>query len=286
MATLADIRRRIRSVENTKQITRAMEMVSAAKLRRAQSRVIAARPYAAKLQEILENLAGVARNMNHPLFEPRPEERTVALILVTASKGLCGSYNSALIRRAEAFLRDRPQGSVKLICVGRRGHDYFARRGYPILAYFPDVNDFVTFGPASRVAADAIRYYVNGDVDQVYLLYTRFISAMSRSLSLEKFLNIEPPEARAEGSALDYIFEPDPESILDVLPERYAAIKLMTAFMESSASEHGARMIAMGSASRNATELIDDLVLARNRARQAAITKEISEIVGGAEALK
>jgi F-type H+-transporting ATPase subunit gamma len=285
MASLRDIRRRIRSVENTKQITRAMEMVSAAKLRRAQSRVVAARPYAAKLQEILENLAGVARNLHHPLFEPRTEEKEVALILVTASKGLCGNYNSALIRRAEVFLRERPHGSVKLITVGRRGHDYFARRGYPIISYYPDVNDFVTFGPASHVAGAAIRHFVAGEVDAVYLLYTRFISAMTRAIALEKFLNIEPPEA-AGGPALDYIFEPDPESILNVLPERYAAVKLMTAFMEASASEHGARMIAMGSASRNASELIGDLVLQRNRARQAAITKEISEIVGGAEALK
>jgi F-type H+-transporting ATPase subunit gamma len=283
VATLRDIKRRIRSVENTKQITRAMEMVSAAKLRRAQSRVVAARPYAAKLQEILENLAGVARNLNHPLFEQRPED-TVALILVTAPKGLCGNYNSSLIRRAEVFLRERPKGSVKLICVGRRGHDYFARRGYPIAAYYPDVNDFVSFGPASKVAAEAIRLFLSGEVSAVYLLYTRFISAMSRALSLEKFLSIEPPEGNE--AARDYIFEPNPEAILSVLPERYAAIKLMTAFMESAASEHGARMIAMGSASRNATELIGDLVLMRNRARQAAITKEISEIVGGAEALK
>src|SRR5512140_1779672 len=241
MATLRDIRRRIRSVENTEQITRAMEMVSAAKLRRAQSRVTAARPYAAKLQEILENLAGVARDLSHPLFASRPEEK-VALILVTASKGLCGNYNSVLIRRAEAFLKEKPKGSVQLIAMGRRGHDYFARRGYPIASYYPDVNDFVSFEPASRVAGDAVRRYVSGEVDAVYILYTRFISAMSRAASLEKFLSIEPPEGNV--AARDYIFEPDPESILKVLPERYAAIRLMTAFMEASASEQGARMIA------------------------------------------
>jgi F-type H+-transporting ATPase subunit gamma len=283
MATLRDIRRRIRSVENTKQITRAMEMVSAAKLRRAQGRVTAARPYGAKLQEILENLSGVARGLNHPLFEARPEGK-IGLILVTASKGLCGSYNSALMRRAEAFLRERPPGSVKLLCVGRRGHDYFRRRNHPIMAYYPDVNDLVTFAPASKVAGEAIHAYLTGELDAVYVLYTRFISAMSRAISLEKLLNIEPPEGRE--TAGDYIFEPSPAAILSVLPERYATTKLMTAFMEASASEHGARMIAMGSASRNARELIDSLVLTRNRVRQAAITKEISEIVGGAEALK
>ncbi len=283
MATLRDIRRRIRSVENTKQITRAMEMVSAAKLRRAQQRVTAARPYGAKLQEILENLAGVARNLSHPLFEARAENK-VALILVTGSKGLCGSYNALVIRRAEAFLRERPADSVTLICIGRRGYDHFRRRGNTAAIYYPDVNDLVQFGTASRVSSDVIRMYLDGQVDSVYLLYTRFISALSRSLTLEKFLNIEPPEGRE--SAGDYIFEPDPEAILSVLPERYATIKLMTAFMEASASEHGARMISMGAASRNATELIEKLVLVRNRARQAAITKELAEIVGGAEALK
>jgi F-type H+-transporting ATPase subunit gamma len=283
MATLRDIRRRIRSVENTQQITRAMEMVSAAKLRRAQARVIAARPYGAKLQEILENLSAVAKTLHHPLFEPRPEKK-VGLILITGSKGLCGAYNANLIRRAEAFLKERPEGSVQLYCAGRRGNDYFKRRGHTIPVYCPDVNDLVTFGAASRVATEVIHQYKNGAVDAVYILYTRFISAMSRAISLEKFLNIEPPSGRE--TAGDYIFEPDPKSILGVLPERYAAIKLMTAFMESCASEHGARMIAMGSASRNATDLISTLILARNRARQAAITKEIAEIVGGAEALK
>lgn len=283
MATLQEIRRRIRSVENTKQITRAMEMVSAAKLRRAQQRVTAARPYGAKLQEILENLAGVARNLSHPLFEVR-EEKKVALIVVTGSKGLCGSYNSLVIRRAEAFLRERAEGTVTLICIGRRGYDHFRRRGLTARIYYPDVNDVATFGTASKVGADVINMYLGGEIDAVYLLYTRFISALSRSIALEKFLNIEPPEGRE--SAGDYIFEPDPEAILSVLPERYATIKLMTAFMEASASEHGARMISMGSASKNATELIEALVLVRNRARQAAITKELAEIVGGAEALK
>lgn len=283
MPSLRDIRRRIRSVESTSQITRAMEMVAASKLRRAQARVVAARPFAAKLQEILDNLAWVAQDLHHPLFEAR-EEKTVALAVVTSSKGLCGSYNSALIRRAEAFMAGRPAGSVKLICVGRRGHDYFARRGHAILSYYQDVNDLVTYAPAGRVANDLIAHFRSGAVDAVYLLYTRFISALSRSLTLEKYLNIEPPPGR--DMTREYIFEPDAAGVLNVLPWRYATMRLMDAFMESAASEHGARMVAMGSATRNASEMIADLVLARNRARQATITKEIAELVGGAEALK
>ena len=283
MATLADIKRRIRSVQNTQQITGAMEMVSAAKLRRAQTRVTAARPYAAKLAEIMGNLAGAASGLSHPLFEPR-NVKIEALVVVTAGKGLCGNYNSALIRRAEAWLKGKSKESVRLFCVGRRGHDYFAKRGWTMAGYWPDVNDLVGAEPAGRVASAVIRAYRNGEVDSVHLLYTRFINAMSRNISLEKLLNIEPPAERAVAS--NYIFEPDPGAILNVLPERYVATQVLAAFLESAASEHGARMIAMGSASRNASELIDALVLKRNRARQAAITKEIAEIVGGAEALK
>jgi F-type H+-transporting ATPase subunit gamma len=283
MATLQDIKRRLRSVENTKQITGAMEMVSAAKLRRAQTRVTAARPYAAKLAEIMENLAGVASGLAHPLFEARAE-KTVGLIVVTGSKGLCGSYNSAVIRRAEAWLKGRSKESVRLYCVGRRGNDYFAKRGWTIVGYWPDVNDLSGAESSGRVASAVIKSYLNNEVDAVYLLYTRFINAMSRAITLDKLLNIEPPAERATSG--NYIFEPDPAAILGVLPERYVATRLLAAFLESAASEHGARMIAMGSASRNATELISALVLQRNRARQAAITKEIAEIVGGAEALK
>lgn len=283
MATLSDIKRRIRSVKNTQQITSAMEMVSAAKLRRAQSRVQAARPYGAKLQQILENLAGVARSLNHPLFAARPE-KSVILIMVTGSKGLCGGYNSAVIKQAEQFIRSRPAGSVKLYCVGRRGHDYFARRSVPVVANVSDVNDLISAPAARRVAAEVVHMFLEGQTDAVYLLYTKFISALTRNVVLEKFLNIEPPTGHEVAG--DYIFEPSPEEIFQVLPERYVANRLLTAFLESSASEHGARMTAMGSASRNASDMISSLTLIGNRARQAAITKEISEIVGGAEALK
>lgn len=283
MATLRDIKRRIRSVENTKQITSAMEMVSSAKLRRAQQRVLAARPYAAKLHEIMENLAGVASRLSHPLFEQRPV-KTVGLALITASKGLCGSYNSMVIRRAEQFLKDYPKEQVRLFIVGRRGYEYFTRRGYRVLGYHHDVNDLVTFSRSQRAASILVKAFREGEVDVIYQLYTRFINAMSRSIHLGQLLPIEPPPGRE--SARPYIFEPDPATILGVLPDRSLATQVLSAFLESAASEHGARMVAMGSASRNASELIDALVLQRNRARQAAITKELAEIVGGAEALK
>lgn len=283
MPTLSDIKRRIRSVKNTQQITSAMEMVSAAKLRRAQSRVQAARPYGAKLQQILENLAGVARDLEHPLFENR-SETNVLLVIVTGSKGLCGGYNSAVIKQAELFMRARPAGSVKLYCVGRRGHDYFARRGVPIVTQITDVNDLTNAQAVRRVAGDIVQMFLTRQTDAVYLLYTRFISALTRDVVVEKFLNIEPPAGHAVAG--NYIFEPSPEQIFEILPARYVANRLLTAFLESSASEHGARMTAMGSASRNASDMISSLTLIGNRARQAAITKEISEIVGGAEALK
>lgn len=283
MATIQDIKRRLRSVENTKKITRAMEMVSAAKLRRAQVRVTAARPYAAKLSEIMENLSGVASGLSHPLFESRPE-KTIGLVLVTASKGLCGSYNSQLIRRADAWLKTQSKENVRLYCVGRRGHDFFQKRGWNIAGYWPDVNELSGAESAGRVANAVIRAYRNGDVDTVHFLYARFVNAMTRTVTLERLLNIEPPAERAVSG--NYIFEPDPGAILGVLPERYIATRLLAAFLESAASEHGSRMVAMGSASRNATDLISALILQRNRARQAAITKELAEIVGGAEALK
>lgn len=283
MPTLSDIKRRIRSVKNTQQITSAMEMVSAAKLRRAQSRVQAARPYGARLQQILENLAGVARDLNHPLFQARPE-KNVVLVLVTGSKGLCGGYNSTVIKQADQFIKSRPAGTVKLYCVGRRGNEYFARRRMPIVASISDVNDLVSAAAARRVAGEVVEMFLSGEIDGVYLLYTQFVSALTRNVVLEKFLNIEPPTGTKVSG--DYIFEPSPEEIFQVLPERYVANRLLTAFLESSASEHGARMTAMGSASRNASDMIGSLTLLSNRARQAAITKEISEIVGGAEALK
>jgi F-type H+-transporting ATPase subunit gamma len=283
MASLRDIKRRIRSVQNTQQITKAMEMVSAAKLRRAQSRLEAARPYGHKMKEMLENLAAVAAEVHHPLFEKRPVERR-ALVVVTADKGLAGSYNAAVIRRAEAYLRSEEGPKTVLITIGRKGREYFRRREYPIIQHYQEMGDQIDMLKAQAVGRAIMNTFLEGEVDEVLVLGTRFISAMSRALTLETFVPIEPPAGKKE--PVDYIFEPDAESIFAALLPRYVTNRMLMLLLEASASEHGARMIAMGSASRNAKEMIEKLTLERNRARQAAITKEIAEIVGGAEALK
>jgi F-type H+-transporting ATPase subunit gamma len=283
MSNLRDIKRRIKSVQNMEQITKAMEMVSAAKLRRAQARLEAARPYGAKMKETLENLAAVAREVNHPLFEKRPVKRR-ALVLITADKGLAGSYNSNVIRRAEAYMKSEEGEKTSLITIGRKAGAYFRRRGFDPIAHYQEVGDQVDMTKAQTLSREIVQFFVTGEVDEIQVLGTRFISAMSRALKLEPFLPIEPPAGKKE--PVGYIFEPDAARIFSALLPRYVANRLIMTLLEASASEHGARMVAMGSASRNATDMIESLTLQRNRARQAAITKEIAEIVGGAEALK
>jgi F-type H+-transporting ATPase subunit gamma len=283
MATLADIRRRIRSVQNTQQITKAMEMVSAAKLRRAQGRLEAARPYGRKMREMLENLAAEAAELDHPLFEKRAVVRR-ALVIVTSDKGLAGSYNANVIRRAEAHMKSEKGARTVLITIGRKGGDYFRRRNYPILRHYQEIGDPVDMPRAQALSREIVGCFLSGEVDEINLLGTRFISAVSRSLTQETFLPIEPPAGKAE--LTNPIFEPDAERIFAALLPGYVANRMLMALLEASASEHGARMVAMGSASANAVEMIDKLTLVRNRVRQAAITKEIAEIVGGAEALK
>lgn len=283
MPNLRDIKRRIKSVQNTQQITKAMEMVSAAKLRRAQGRLEAARPYGAKIREMLENLAAVAAEVNHPLFEKRPVKSRV-LVVITADKGLAGSYNSNVIRRAEAYMKSEEGEKTSLITIGRKGGDYFRKRGYPIRQHYQEVGGQTDMAEAQAISRRMMEPFVSGEVDEILVLGTQFISAMSRAVKMEPFLPIEPPEGKKE--PVDYIFEPDAASVFASLVPRYVANRMVMMMLEASTSEHGARMVAMGSASRNARDMIESLTLMHNRARQAAITKEISEIVGGAEALK
>jgi F-type H+-transporting ATPase subunit gamma len=283
MASIRDIKRRIKSVQNMQQITKAMEMVSAAKLRRAQGRLEAARPYGAKMRETLENLAAAAADVSHPLFEKRQIERR-ALVVVTADKGLAGSYNTNVVRRAEAYMRSDEGDKTSLITVGRKAGDYFRRRKAPQLAHYQELGDQVDIGRAQTLSREIMGFFMSGEVDEILVLGTRFISAMSRAITMDPFLPIEPPAGKTE--SVGYIFEPNAAAIFAALLPRYVANRMIMALLEASASEHGARMVAMGSASRNATDMIESLTLQRNRARQAAITKEIAEIVGGAEALK
>jgi F-type H+-transporting ATPase subunit gamma len=292
MASLKVLRRRIRSVTSTQQITKAMEMVAAAKLRRAQARALAARPYAIKLTEMLEHLAAVARDRELPLFATREPKHT-ALVLVGSDRGLCGSFNAALFRAAEERLHAAAPGSLSLVVVGKKGRDYFRRRAWPVLATFTDQGTDANVEFARRVTADLLDRFQSGAVDRVEILYTRFLSATRRRATCESFLPIaaEPagaaPELPGAGRAVrDVIFEPGLEPIFEALLPRFAVARLFAALADSRASEEAARMLAMGAATKNAGELLDLLVLQRNRLRQTMITREILDIVGGAEALR
>ena len=288
MATLRDIKRRIKSVRNTQQITKAMEMVAAAKLRRAQGRAVAARPYARAMEEMLGNLAATLTAMQHPLTEARPVTKR-ALLVFASNRGLAGSYNAQLIRFTEQILRGPDGPSIRLVLIGKKLNDYFRRRSYPVLAMYGDLPDQAQLEVAQRMTREAIDWFRSGEVDAVDLVYSQFVSAMTRHTVRKPFLPIGGA-ASAPGAATavarDYIFEPDARELVDRLLPRYVTTRMLQAFAESYASEHSARMLAMGAARKNAGELIDGLVLKRNRLRQATITKELSEIVGGAEALK
>jgi F-type H+-transporting ATPase subunit gamma len=286
MASLKDLRRRIRATKSMQQIFKAMEMVAAAKLRRAQQRAQAASPYAAKISAMLANLSGAAAELEHPLFKVR-EVRTTALVLITADRGFAGAYNTAILRVAEQRLKAAAPGSIQCVVVGRKGRDYLRRRGYPVLAAHTDLPGEASLELARRITNDLTERFIAGEVDRVEILYTHFVNAIVRRVLTATFLPIgtgigSGDATSAAGSA---IFEPDAESIFAELLPRYATAMLYASMADALASEHSARMVAMGSARKNAGELVDALTLTRNRMRQAAITREISELVGGAEAL-
>lgn len=282
MATLRDIRRRIRSVRSTSQITKTMEMVSASKLRRAQVAVESARPYALQLAEVLGNLAQASGDTMHPVFVRREVKRRV-VVLITSDRGLCGAFNANLIRAAEIRMGDMP-GETRLVILGKKAVAYFRRRNAPILTSNSELGGAASWKFAEEMSRDLVAGYVAGDYDEVELIYTHFKSALNRAIVREAYL----PLGREGGasSKRDYIFEPGPEEILARIVPYTLAMRLYMALAESAASEHGARMVAMGSATKNANEMIQDLTLHMNRTRQATITREIVEIVAGAEALK
>jgi F-type H+-transporting ATPase subunit gamma len=286
MASLKDLRRRIRATKSMQQIFKAMEMVAAAKLRRAQARAQAASPYSAKISAMLTNLSGSAAELEHPLFKKR-EVKTTALVVITADRGFAGAYNTTILRVAEQKLKAAAPGAIQCVVVGRKGRDYLRRRHYPILAAHTELPGEASLELARTLTNDLTERFVNGEVDRVEVLHTHFVNAIVRRVMHETFLPIgadEVSKANAGGGAA--IFEPDAESIFAELLPRYATAKLYAAMADALASEHSARMVAMGSARKNAGELVDSLTLTRNRMRQAAITREISELVGGAEALK
>ncbi len=285
MASVRDLRRRIRSVKSTMQITKAMKMVAAAKLRKAQERVIAARPFARQLQDVLARLAQAARDAKHPLLEVR-EVKKIAYVVVTADRGLCGGYNTNIIRMgAGAVAESSAPGSI--VAVGRKGRDYFRRTGIPIASEFVAMGDDPSFVQAREISAEVVRLYTEREVDEVHLIYTEFLNAIAQRPVHVKLLPLKAPEQKASSSNKGYYtFEPSAEEILQTLVPKYVETLLFRALLEAKASELGAKMTAMGSATDNAKEMIDRLTLMMNRARQAAITREISEIVGGAAALE
>jgi len=258
-------------------------MVAAAKLRRAQGRAVAARPYARGMEEMLGNLAATLAQMQHPLTEVRPVQKRAVLVFAS-NRGLAGSYNAQIIRFTEQQLRGAEGGQMRLVLIGKKLNDYFRRRTYPVLQMYPDLPDQAQLEVAQRLTRQAIDWFMNGEVDAVDLVYSQFVSAMTRNTVRVPFLPIGA--GVPAGVARDYIFEPNAAELVDRLLPRYVTTRMLQAFAESYASEHSARMLAMGAARKNAGELIDGLVLKRNRLRQATITKELSEIVGGAEALK
>jgi F-type H+-transporting ATPase subunit gamma len=288
MATLKAIRKRIASVRNTQQITKAMKMVSAAKLRRAQDAAVQARPYAEKMAELLKNVASRVSSAAHPLLQSR-EEKRIHLVLFTSDRGLCGGYNANLIRAAEAFTRERAgDKEIEVTLVGRKGADYFRRRGANIAERY---TDFLYQAPeelAAEIAQKLIGRFVNGEADAVYILYSRFRSALSQVPTLEKLLPVALAEAGDANvqQQTEYLYEPGVQQLLASLLPRIVDVTMQRALLEATASEHGARMTAMDSASSNAAKMIGSLTLQMNRARQASITRELMEIIGTAEALK
>lgn len=282
MASLKAIRKRIVSVRNTQQITKAMKMVAAAKLRRAQEAVVQSRAYAEKLGEVVAGLASESSLREHVLVRQRIPEARVMLIVLTSDRGLCGGFNTNLIRQAERFLAT-PERTAVLGTIGRKAFDFYKRRSVEIVEH-------VTAASASPIdlardiVARAVARFTNDEVDAIYLLFSRFRSAISQVPTVERLLPIEAPAG--SGEPREYLFEPDRDGVIESLLPRYVEVKVFQAVLESIASEHGARMTAMESASKNASEMIERLTLEMNRARQATITKELMEIVGGAEALK
>ncbi|HZO51772.1 MAG TPA: ATP synthase F1 subunit gamma [Bryobacteraceae bacterium] len=284
MPSLIDIRRRIRSVKNTQQITKAMKMVSAAKLRRAQERVIAARPYNAMMRRMLSNLAAAVRGLDavegHPLLARR-EEKTIQLVLLTSDRGLAGSFNSNLIKAAQKFIAEHPGRRVLIETLGRKGRDFFRKRasvsGELTGVKAPQYSD------AREVANRIIERYERGEIDSVYVICNTFKSVISQELVVNQVLPVELP---ADAAPVDYIFEEPPEVLLSMLLPQFVEGQLFRAMLESTAAEHAARMTAMDAATTNASDVIDKLTLYMNRVRQASITKEIIEIVSGAAALE
>jgi F-type H+-transporting ATPase subunit gamma len=302
MPTQLDLKRRIRSVKNTQQITRAMKFVAAARLRRAQEKAFAARPYTRALARVLHSAVVRVPEMTHPLLQRRLEKNVLVLV-VSGERGLAGAFNANVIRRTIEFLRGRPQQEVEIISLGRKSRDAMRKQPWKVLAEYVDITTKADPASATEIAQRVSALYESGEVDAVYIIFNEFKSVLAQTLTVEKLLPIEPeavaasaqlPADKAAGgkspegetpegqTPVDYIYEQPPAEIFGRLLPRYVEVQIFRALAESAASEHAARMTAMDSATNNAGDLIDQLTLYMNKVRQAAITKEIIEVVSGA----
>jgi F-type H+-transporting ATPase subunit gamma len=282
---LREIKARIKSTQNTRQITKAMKMVAAAKLRRAQERAEAARPYADKMREVVMSIAAGTSGAKHPMLESRPVKKT-GYVVITSDRGLAGGYNANVLRMVARTIEERhnSKDEYTIIVLGRKGRDFFKKRGYPIADEFVNVSDSPTFADIKNVARNAVQLFAEGEIDELYLVYNKFISAIQQEPTELRLLPLSGVE-KVEGTPL-YDFEPSADEVLADLLPKYAETLIFSALLDAKASEQGARMTAMGNATDNASDMIDRLTLFYNRARQAAITQEIAEIVGGASALE
>jgi len=285
MVGMREIRRRIRSVISIQQITRAMQMVAVSRLKRAEERLRSARPYAEKIQELMQSMAPSLPRIEHPLLARREPFR-IAVVLISSDKGLCGAFNANIIHYANGFIEENSDKEITLFLIGKKGHDFFSRRRYPIGFYLPQVSRDISPQEVKEISNSFVQGFEKGLYDEVHLFYTRFRTAMNTIPARTKLLPIESPEAEPEQRAQEPIFEPSPEEIMNELLPRYIEAQVYKGLVESSASEHGSRMISMKNATDNAEEMIRSLTLSYNKARQASITKEIIEVTTASEALK
>lgn len=284
MATLREIKQRIKGIKNTQQITKAMKMVAAAKMRRAQERMFSARPYASKIQELIQNLAANANETESPLLAIRPVER-LRLVVVTSDRGLCGSFNSNVIKRALLEIRNNQDKEISLVTVGKKAGEFFRKRDFNVIASYDGIFNDLQYAHADNLAQAIMKDFSDENVDAVQIVFNEFKSVARQEIVADTLLPLDMSEFEGEGT-VDYLYEPSEEALLLALLPKHLKMQVWRAFLESYASEQAARMMAMENATENATELISSLTLVYNKARQAAITTEILEIVGGAEALK
>lgn len=287
MANLKVIKTRIASVKSTQKITTAMKMVSAAKFRKAEEAIVDNRPYSDKMLDVLSSLVLRTEADSHPLLERR-DVKKVGLIVFSSDRGLCGSFNGAIIRSVDRFLREKADKyeSISIFIVGKKARDYYKKRDVEKFGVLADLYGKVTIGHANEIGSKIVEMYTAGELDQTFMVYNEFKSALVQTVVYDKLLPVEPPEVELDTTVAEYIFEPSEEKMLNWVLPRYIDVRIFRALLESTASEHGARMTAMDSASNNAADMIDRMTITYNRARQEAITSELMDIVNGVESLK